>query len=388
MIMSRKKNLDLQIINQENNATKCNISYAKILTWINIFIVTAVLSCCIYVMMENAKLKKEQLQIAKSIQETQKSFPQEGKNEITLLPDNIETILQDLISQINAQKKATKELESLVISDLNPKVNFLLESGTKQQPVVVAQHGDVALIFVINFLRLAELYLTELHDVKMTNNLLTIAEQLLVSSNNTMHIELKDVVEQDKQSITSIQLPDKTTLWLTLNELLMDMDKYSYKKFNIPALPTITSNIDTTVAVVPQEDKQIERTTGWKYALKNTFNELKSLVKIKKNNATQESLASIVNLEENLQRERLRFLLEQAKVASFGENNEHYRTLLITAKNVFLEHFVIEDPLNRQAIAKIEALQEVNLKPMIQTHINSLAKAEALLQSTDGSETQ
>ena len=84
----------------------------------------------------------------------------------------------------------------------------------------------------------------------------------------------------------------------------------------------------------------------------------------------------------------MRFLLEQARVASFGENNEHYHTLLVAAKSVFLEHFIMEDTLNQQAIIKIDSLQEVNLKPIVQMHINSLVKAEALLQPMNGSETQ
>lgn len=386
--MSKSKHSDIQVISHEHeiNAKKWLFDFSKMTTLVSMILAILAISCCGYLMYRGNSILQQQLEVNHNIEELRNIANLNGGQASMQLPDNLAAVLQDITAQVRAQKKATKALESIVISDVNPKINFLLEAGSKNQPIMTGQQNDATLIFVVNALKEAELYMTILYDIKMASKFLNIAAQLLSNQQNTIYTEVKDAIIDDQKQLASIKVPDKSAIFITVNELLSNLNRYAYKKTNLAimnntnTMPTATNNDNMHVTAKEPKADDTPQPTGWQIVLKKTLQDLASLVKIKNNNIHNDAINSIISLQEKLQRQRLQFYLEQIRIASFGDNDELFHNLLLTTKDIFLEYFMEDDTLNQQAIAKLDSLREINLLPPNTIHLNSLSKAEALLQ--------
>ena len=367
--MASEINIEQQLLSHSHVGKQIQ---PKNIQWISFFMaLTAVVgSLCIGLVTKAHN--KEQKQISQLVIEMQESLRKYQANHTEQAPDNIEIVLQDLTNQISGQKHLTKDLESLVVSELRPQVSFLLkelELSRKVPSINLAKQDFYSKELLTKTLSLAELYLSVLRDIKTTDNLLAFAEQCLAKNNDIVAIKLKETIAKDRQSLALVEIPDKAKIWRSLDELHANVTQYVYKNAE-QSIENAKNTIDTNKVAIQIKD--------WRWALHNTWHELTAMIKVRRGNNNVESIAALAKATENLQRARLCLLLEQARAASFSGDDKVYNASIITAKNILLTCFEKNNELNNKAIAELDLLAAVNIKLDLPTKIYSFEELEAI----------
>lgn len=369
--MAQEINIAPQLLSHNGVDKQIQVKY--FMPWLNFLLALVAVSACLYMGLVIKTYNKEQKQTASLVLELQESLRKYQAPLTEQLPDNIAIVLQDLTNQISGQKHLTKDLESLVVSELRPQVAFLLkefELGSRTRGTnLVAQTDLKGKYFLTKILGLAELYLSVLHDIITTDNLLAVAEQSLATNNDAMAVKLTAAIAKDRQALAMVKMPDKAKLWRSLDELHTNVAQYAYKKAK--------QNIDHTkhINITNKADNQMK---DWRAALQNTWHELTAMIKVKRRNTNAESLATFTLACENLQRARLCLLLEQARAASFSDDAKVYHASIIAAKNILLTYFAANNALINNAIAELDLLAAINIQPNLPSHIYSFQALEAI----------
>jgi uncharacterized protein HemX len=132
---------------------------------------------------------------------------------------------------------------------------------------------------------------------------------------------------------------------------------------------------------------KIDTIASWRKALKKTWHELRSLIKIKHQDSDLATMATSVTLAA-MQQTRIQMLFEQIRFASFYGDPKLYHIGLTTAREEVTKYFAADHALSKQVIADLDTLAMIDIKPALPQQLRSFTELATILKETTGSTKQ
>lgn len=259
---------------------------------------------------------------------------QKQESEQQLLAKSIESKFATLSSVKTEQEKQLKDFEFLKKDVRNTQVNMLRISGDSQWLLAEAN-------YLVN---LASERLVANKDILTARRQLQSALEKVTQIGGLQLQSVKRVLEDDLHELNSVKIVDSQVIWQQLSDMTHHLLKLK--------MSNLTSEL--SVDETPKELK-----TGWREALKASYNEIKDLIRVTK--YEQESFAPILDASEQDQLlQVMTLMIEQAKWAVLNQNQNIYQNSLNQLSS-FLEKFFIQDSQAQGILTSIDTLKAQNV---------------------------
>ena len=248
---------------------------------------------------------------------------------------------------------------------------FQLQNFIEQK--LSSNDNTILLANVNQLIQLAQYNLVYFHDADNALSALTLADQQL-STIISPDIRLEHLHQLLTQYLTNLKaLPhvDLTTILAQLQALKLQITQ-------LPLLPIPNSSTPPKPEVVnsnPQENK-------WLHALKNSFDNFRQLIIIRRLNKPIEPL--LPETERQYLQHNLLLLLQQAQWALIHHEPTIYQSSLQEIQENLKDHFATNSPSTQTVLQTITQLKQVNLQtPALD--LNPLLEAISIMKKTPNS---
>ena len=233
--------------------------------------------------------------------------------------------------------------------------------------------NSILLANVNQLIQLAQYNLVYFHDGDNAVSALTLADQQL-SNIISPDIRLEHLHQLMTEYLTNLKaLPhiDLTTLLAQLQTLKLQITQ-------LPLLPTINSPMPTNPRVINSNSQE----NKWLHALKNSFDNFRQLIIIRRLNKPIEPL--LPETEQQYLQHNLLLLLQQAQWALIHHEPTIYQSSLQEIQENLKDHFATNSPSTQTILQTITQLKQVNLQtPALD--LNPLLEAISNMKKTSNS---
>jgi len=295
-------------------------------------------------------------QSIKSLQEENRLFAQQLKAEINQLK----------IQNLNVTAESNAKMLAL-----QQEIDML----SKNQKETTFEKPSFALQEIADIIRYSHEQLEMTRNVAEVIRLLTLAEKKEVLQ-DPLYSQLKNSLEQDIAALQAIPVPDINKIWFGIDTLITKIDILPKKEYLRQFLPTNEKGnaISMGIGTENSANKPVEG-PAWQQRLIDSLIQFKDIIKIQRHEKPIEPLLSDIELL--LETERLKLMLEQARLALLQRDQTIYDLTLKNALQSLSEYFKGEDPEVQSAVKSLKEFSNVLLNPQLPT-LNSLKMLQNL----------
>lgn len=245
---------------------------------------------------------------------------------------------------------------------------FQLQNFIEQK--LSSNDNTILLANVNQLIQLAQYNLVYFHDADNAVSALMQADQQL-STIISPDIRLEHLHQLLTQYLTTL----KALPHIDLATILAQLQAVKLQITQLPLIPILNSSIPSNPEVMnsnPQENK-------WLHALKNSFDNFRQLIIIRRLNKPIEPL--LPETEQQYLQHNLLLLLQQAQWALIHHEPTIYQSSLQEIQESLKEHFAMNSPSTQTVLQTITQLKQINLQtPALD--LNPLFEAISIMKKT------
>ncbi len=332
----------------------------------------------------NASLQQNRSELEGVIALTKKELQEEFNQAIAASNAEIASMGQTLSSVESAFGELRQELTS-AFDSLRQEVNDRLTSAEAAQASLQASvqasqaeltraisrnRIDWAVAEVEHILRLANEQIQLEQNVAKAITTLRTADQRLKSLGDPVLLKVQEALEQDIASLAQVDVPDISSIALTLGQLANDAQKLTtIGSTDVTATSESKAeeeDINTTAEIVA--DNSLQAIKGFATAALQGFG---SLVVVKKDDKT---FAPVIPPSQAFfVRQNLQLKLETARIALLKQDNATFHDAIKTAISWTEQYFNGASATTKKFIADLSSLSTLNLAPALPDISGSLS---------------
>lgn len=287
--------------------------------------------------------------------------------------------LKRQISQTQLFQEARLQEQLQQAQQLQIQLNRVLKVQEEKKPVL-EKTASIQLQEVHTLIRMAQLKLLS-SDVKGALVLLNKADKNLFALKYDRALKIRRRLKLDIAALSSVKMADTEGLWLTIDTLLAKAPLLELK--GVKKIETENKPKAARVEQPVKESKDPESTPSkWNRALKATWQEIKSLVKIRKQETPVRHLLSFQ--EQVVIRDTLQLRLEQIRYALLMKQPKIYQSSIAASHSFLTQHFTAKDNTLVFMQDTLDALKKESVAPILPTLSKTLMQVEAALQEWQG----
>ena len=276
--------------------------------------------------------------------ERYQSLEKMTESHIQTLSDTLNTQMQNLQQDVSKIAKTEQQL-------------------IQHQPAVLSTLAEVR-----HLTTMAAVQLQATGDIDTSVKLLKLAEAKLEHDTNDKIIQLRQTLTDERTTLQAIHQTDLTELWRKIALLIN----------TVPELPTkgIRNEKQPTPIETSTETHLTQSESNWKQSLINSWQEIKSLVKIRHHSKPIEPILS--EQDAQLIKQNMMLLLQQLQLAVLQKNQTLYNNILEETKKSLDSHFETSNLKVIEMQKTLNYLETLSLKPTLPTLQLSLDQLQSL----------
>lgn len=219
-------------------------------------------------------------------------------------------------------------------------------------------------------IRMASERLLIAQDVKGAVELLDAAEASLQSLNDPKLANLRAAIQQDRDALKAIQVPDRSGMWAKVSTLIQQLPQLPIRGLRGNKINNVTPNDEQHAT--EQKTETDNHGNAWQRSLQK----FSDLIKIRRHT---KPIEPILPLEDQfLARAHLHLLLEQIRLSIVEINPELYQQSLAAAQTWLSDYFEGNDPQVVNFQKQLQDLQQIQIKPAVPNLQHTLQSFQTL----------
>jgi len=288
-------------------------------------------------------------------------FKKTESNDFNTLSNNIANQQQAL--QQLTEVMTTHDEQFQQIQEHSNQVVASLKSLDK---AVVGEQNIWKLMQVQNYLEVAVVEASLLHDSRKAIKLLLAAEQTLKQVDNPNALSVRKSIQEDIQMLQKQSVANIDNIILGLNIITEEVPNLPHK---------IRLKQDSTADEAPSTTKKT-----WKQRFENAWLELKSLIRIQKHDEPIKPYFS--NNEVELINENLQLMLQQASFAAIRGNQVLFKTHIEVANKWLQSYFDLSDADVKKVQATLTELASTTVATPDNLQLKTIGAWSAFINNT------
>ncbi len=277
--------------------------------------------------------------------------------------------------QFDRYQKFT-QITNHTLAELDKKVHAKLAEFDKdvttikqqeQNLLSQVQNTDWKLKEAEYFVALADAKLHANRDVKAAIELLTEAAGKIQALSDPELVGLQQALSTDLNALKQVSVPNVEDMWFKVSQSITASQKISPRHSTLNAASKETS---ANIPAVKAEDT-------WQTKLHQSFDEIKSLVKIRRYSKPIEPLLS--ETQQSMVQDILRSLLEQIRFAILNSEDKQFQKSIQETHEWIASYYETNDLEVKNLQDTLKKLAEINLRPTLPA-LTSVEQFSALRQ--------